>query len=49
MLLSVVVTGIDPLVDSLMMILVVVLEVSISDLVGALDFDVNSTNGSDES
>ena len=46
MLLSVVVTGIDPLVDSLMMILDVVMEVSISDLVGALDCDVISADES---
>ena len=46
-LLSVVVTGIDPLVDSIIKRLDVVLEVSISDVVGTLDCDeTDETNES---
>ena len=47
LLLSVVVTGIDPLVDSIIKRLDVVLEVSISDLGGTLDCD--ETDETDES
>ena len=46
-LLSVGVTGIDPLVDSIIKRLDVVLEVSISDVVGTLDCD--ETDETDES
>ena len=47
LLLSVVVTGIDPLVDSIIKRLDVVLEVSISDVVGTLDCDeTDETNES---
>lgn len=46
MLLSSVVTGNDPLVDSLMKRSVVIMELTISDLVGAFDCDVISADES---